>query len=189
VIAADGRLRDRLLVRNGNWAAWSPTGTAIAFVRGGDIWVKDLHSRTQRRVVRNAEPGEKRCCAPTPDSSPDGKKLAFNRGTDVWVVDLASKRAHRLIRGARNARWSPDGHRIAFERDGTLRNYVFVARVDGTAERRVAEGESPAWSPDGRELAFTDGRRIIRLRLPGGEQRVVYDPGAFVACRFLDWAR
>jgi Tol biopolymer transport system component len=178
VIAADGPRRDRLLVRNGRSADWSPTGAAIAFIRGSDIWVKNLHSRTQRRVVRNAQ---------APDWSPDAKKLAFVRGSDVWVVDLASKRTHRLIRSARNVRWSPDGQRIAYER-GTPEQ-IYVARADGTHQERVASGEYPTWSPDGRELAVTDGRRIVRFGLDRRYRRVVYAPKYFLACRFLDWAR
>jgi dipeptidyl aminopeptidase/acylaminoacyl peptidase len=179
VIAADGRLRDRLLVRNGRTADWSPTGAAIAFVRGSDVWVKNLHSRT-RRVVRNAE---------APDWSPDAKRLAFVRGSDIWIVDLASKRTHLLIRGAGNARWSPNGRRIAFERRGQFENHVYIARADGTAQRRLAEGSSPAWSPDGRELALSVETRIIRIRVDGSHRRVVYAPKYYCACRGLEWAR
>jgi Tol biopolymer transport system component len=184
MINADGPLRDRLVVRNGRGADWSPTGTAIAFVRGGDIWVKDLRGRTQRRVVRHVGAPE---LGAKLDWSPAGKKLAFGRGDDVWVADLASKRTKRLVRNAGNARWSPDGRRIAYERGDP--GQIYVARADGTHEVRVAKGEYPAWSPDGRELAFTDGKRIIRLRLEGRHRRVVYTARYFQACRFLDWAR
>jgi dipeptidyl aminopeptidase/acylaminoacyl peptidase len=190
VIAADGRPRDQLLVRNGRSADWSPTGAAIAFVRGSDIWVKDLQSRTQRLVVRNAE---------APDWSPDGKKLAFSRGScvattskscHVWAVDLATKRAQRLIRGAVNPRWSPEGHSIAFERYGQGESVIYIARADGTAERRLAEGDSAAWSPDGSELTIADFNRVIRMRLDGTHRRFLYAPrNGYCACRYLDWVR
>ncbi len=193
VLAADGRHRGRLLVRNGAFPDWSPTGAAIAFVRyrngccDGDIWIENLHSRTQRRVVRNAD---------SPDWSPDGKKLAFVRrrssssASDVWAIDLASKRARRLIRGAVDPRWSPDGHRIAFERIGQVESLIYVAHADGTAARRVAEGDSAAWSPDGSEFAIADFDRVIRIRLDGTHRRVVYAPKyGCPACRDLDWVR
>jgi Tol biopolymer transport system component len=192
-INADGRLRDRLLVRNGQDADWSPTGAAIAFVRGGDIWIKDLRSQTERRVARHAVTGFGEL-----DWSPDGKKLAYDRGHDVWVVDLVSKRVHPLIRGAGNvrraahARWSPDGHRIAFERGVGLQGYIYIARADGTAEKRVAEGGSPAWSPDGRELAFAEFSRISLIHVDGTHRRVVYvrlEGRACCAPFDLEWAR
>ena len=182
VIAADGALRDRPLIRNASSVSWSPTGQAIAFVRGGDLWVKTLRTGAQRRVVRNGG---------SPDWSPDGKKLAFVRDDDAWVLDLATARTQRLIRNAGcGARWSPDRRRIAFERcDSQGESYVYVARSDGTLARRLAKGASPAWSPDGREIAFSDGRRIIRIQADGTHRRAVYAPGGHCACRFLDWRR
>lgn len=186
VIAADGPLRDRLLIRNASFADWSPTGAAIAFERAGgdvwDVWVKSLRTGAQRRVVRNAK---------LPEWSPDGKRLAFVRTNDVWVVDLATKRAHRLIRNAGcGAHWSPDGRRIAFERcDQFGDSSLWIALGDGTAAHRIAAGGSPAWSPDRRELAYSDGRRIIRIRLDGSHRRVVWGgPKGYCGCRFLDWA-
>jgi Tol biopolymer transport system component len=180
VIATDGFLRDRLLIRDARFADWSPAGAAVAFERAGDVWVKSLRTGAQRRVVRNGE---------FPEWSPDGESLAFVRTSDVWVVDLATKRAHRLIRNACGARWAPDGRRIAFERcDQTGASSLYVALADGTAAHRVAVGGSPAWSPDGRELAYSDERRIIRIRMDGSHRRVVYHPRGYCACRFLDWA-
>jgi Tol biopolymer transport system component len=181
VMPADGPMPDRLLIRNGSFAEWSPAG--IAFERGQDVWLRNPRTGAQARIVRNGT---------FPELSRDGKKLAFVRDGDVWVVDLSTKRAHRLIRNAGcGARWSPDGRRIAFDRcpqDGE--RYLYVALADGTSARRVAKGESPTWSPDGRELAFSDGRRIIRIRPDGTHRRVMWGGAqGYCACRFLDWAR
>ncbi len=181
VIAADGPMRDRLLIRNGSFADWSPAG--IAFERGGDVWVRNPRTGAQTRVVSNGD---------FPELSRDGKRLAFVRKSDVWVADLPTKRAHRLIRNAAcGARWSPDGRRIAFERCSQYgESYLYVALADGTSARRVAKGGSPAWSPDGRELAFSDEKRIVRIRPDGTHRRVVWgDAQGYCGCRFLDWAR
>jgi Tol biopolymer transport system component len=180
VIATDGPLRDRLLIRDARFADWSPAGAAIAFERAGDVWVKNLRTGAQRRVVRNGE---------FPEWSPDGERLAFVRTSDVWVVDLATKRAHRVIRNSCGARWAPDGRRIAFERcDRIGTSSLYIALADGTAAHRVAAGGSPAWSPDGRELAYSDEGRIIRIRMDGSHRRIVYHPKGYCACRFVDWA-
>ena len=50
--------------------------------------------------------------------------------------------------------WSPDGGRIAFDRD----DEVFVMNADGTAEELIATGSDPSWSPDGEWLAFSAPR-------------------------------
>ncbi|MGZ4392579.1 MAG: hypothetical protein ACXVRK_10755 [Gaiellaceae bacterium] len=188
--AVDGRGRGRRLVRDGRDVDWSPLGGAIAFVRyphsgsdEGEIWVENLQTRAQRRVGHGAS-------VFALDWTPDGKKLAFGREGDVWVVDVASKRAHRLIVDAGEPRWSPDGNRIAFLREVDGESFVFVARADGSAPRRLAAGDTAAWSPDGTELAIGDFRRITRIRLDGTHRRVIYAPkGGCPACRDLDWVR
>jgi Tol biopolymer transport system component len=186
VMAADSRSGARLLVRNGMSADWSPAGRTIAFIRGGDLWVKDLQNGLQRQIVRNAA---------APDWSWDGKKLAFVRRYDVWVVELGNKRAWRLIRDADAPRWSPDGSHIAFERHEWNKSHtdyvdthIYIARADGAGQRRVVEAESPAWSPDGHELAVSEFRRVIRIRADGTHRRVVYAHDC-CAYRELDWVR
>jgi len=185
-MAVDSPTQDRLLVRNGVRADWSPTGRTIAFVRGSDLWVKDLHGGTEKRIVRNAD---------APDWSWDGKRLAFVRGNDVWVVERASKSARRLIRDADAPRWSPDGSHIAFERHDWNKSHtdyfdthIYIARADGAGQRRVVEAESPAWSPDGHELAVAELRRVVLIRVDGSHRRVVYAHDC-CAYRDLDWVR
>lgn len=193
-VAVDGPGSSRRLACDGRDVDWSPLGDAIAFVRplhsgdGGELWVENLQTRVQRRVVRSA-----RVSLFTPDWTPDGKKLAFDRGGDVWVVDVTSKRAERLIVDATEPRWSPDGNRIAFVRDvGGGESFVFVARADGAAPRRVAAGDGAAWAPDGTELAIADFWRVTRIRPDGTHRRVIYAPeprGNCPACRDPDWVR
>jgi Tol biopolymer transport system component len=44
----------------------------------------------------------------------------------------------------------PDNRHIAFERN----NAVYIANLDGTNEKKVADGIFPAISPDGTRVAF-----------------------------------
>ena len=80
-------------------------------------------------------------------------KVAFSYLGDIWVVDLATRKARRLIRNGTNPKWSPDGKRIVFER-GRDTAYIYIARTDGTGQRRVTEGSSAIWAPSGDEIAF-----------------------------------
>jgi Tol biopolymer transport system component len=188
VMAAEGPSRDRLLIRNAWFADWAPVGGSIAFERGSDVWVKSLRGGAERRVARNAD---------VPAWLPDGKRLAVRRGSDsrgfggdIWVLDLTAKTEKRVIRDACDAHWSPDGRKVAFARCDEVESFIYVARADGSAARRLVKGESPAWSPNSREIAYTDGRRIFRRRADGTHWRVVWgDTQVYRACRFLDWAR
>ncbi len=131
VIAADGPMRDRLLIRNGSFADWSPAG--IAFERGGDVWVRNPRTGAQTRVVSNGD---------FPELSRDGKRLAFVRKSDVWVADLPTKRAtsaRRVAKGGSPA-WSPDGRELAFSDE----KRIVRIRPDGT-HRRVVWGDAQGY--------------------------------------------
>lgn len=58
--------------------------------------------------------------------------------------------------------WSPDGAWVAYARATGTTSDIFVARLDGSGERRLTidagRNVSPAWSPDGHRLAFMSDR-------------------------------
>jgi Tol biopolymer transport system component len=88
--------------------------------------------------------------------SPDGGRVAVsvNRSgnQDIWVIDLARKTNSRLTSNP-NADtapvWSPDGTRIAFQRQGNV--YQRLASGAG-AEELLARGSVWDWTRDGRFL-------------------------------------
>ena len=76
-------------------------------------------------------------------------------------------------------RWSPDGSRLAFARQGispepgsTSTTAVFVVNADGTGFHRVTpsgiDGIDPSWSPDGTALVFL---RVTLRTQDGNEDR------------------
>ncbi|HEU4943171.1 MAG TPA: lysyl oxidase family protein, partial [Gaiellaceae bacterium] len=89
--------------------------------------------------------------------------------------------------------WSPDGRRLALERDGR----IVVVRADGRSERAIAPGHEPAWSPGGRRIAFSSGGdlftanpargRIVRLtRTPAAETAPAWSPDARLLVHAVD---
>ena len=96
--------------------------------------------------------------------------LTGNRHTHLYVFDLASKALTQLTNGRwdeSQARWSPDGTRIAFvsnrteEPDGNENTDIWIVDA-GLAEPTDAPARvtsnpgtdsSPAWSPDGNWIA------------------------------------
>ena len=105
-----------------------------------------------------------------PQPSPDGKLILYSvRTTDVsantrsshtYVVPAAGGSA-RAFPGpdvsATEARWSPDGKRVAYVAGGQL----WVADANGGARKQLTDlnggATGPIWSPNGDQIAFTSG--------------------------------
>ena len=111
-------------------AAWSPDGSAIAFI--DRRWLG--HGRT-RYTIQTVRPD----------------------GSDRRVLRVLASRAYEIIEGPT---WSPDGSRLCFvlgfgdKNDGA----IFVMDADGgnlqrlTGLRRISW--FPTWSPDGTQIAY-----------------------------------
>ena len=124
--------------------------------------------------------------------SPDGGSIAFVRHrprraeSGIYLARADGSHARRLAAGlavgVHKVAWSPDGHRLVFERRGQ----IFVIGRDGTGETQLTtEGSNagPAWSPDGRTIAFSSDRRhpnfpeLFLMNADGSGQRPLTDYG------------
>jgi dipeptidyl aminopeptidase/acylaminoacyl peptidase len=104
-----------------------------------------------------------------PQISPDGSQIVYTRrwvnkiedrwDSGLWIMKADGSRNRFLVKGS-NARWSPDGSRIAYFADGEPKGtQVFVRWMDaeGATSQVTRVSETPSnlsWSPDGRSLAF-----------------------------------
>ena len=119
-----------------------------------------------------------------PQLSPDGKQIVYTRGwrdkmndrnrNSLWIMNSDGSRNRFLTEGS-NARWSPDGTRIAFTRDGEPRgSQIWVRWMDAegatTQITRVERAPgSVTWSPDGQSIGFSmlvPKRDTWNIRLP-----------------------
>lgn len=131
--------------------------------------------------------------------SPDGRSVVYavvnsdqpgRPYPQVWLLDVASGRSRRLggdTDSAAEARFSPDGRRLAFiGRIGSAEG-LMVASSDGSAPRLIApiagtnhplpsSGDVLAWSPDSTRVAFISAT-------PGPEADANGDP--MVITRYL----
>ena len=104
-----------------------------------------------------------------PQISPDGSQIIYTRGwidkqndrreSSLWVMNADGSKNRFLVRGS-NARWSPNGDRIAYTAQGEPRgSQIFVRYMDAEGAvsqiTRVEKAPSAlAWSPDGTRIGF-----------------------------------
>ncbi|MHB1224309.1 MAG: S9 family peptidase [Gemmatimonadaceae bacterium] len=98
-----------------------------------------------------------------PVLAPAGDRVAFEKGGELWVVPLdGAQPARKLVASVRgsigDARWSPDGSRLAFVSRRGDHAFIGVYANDSTSivwlAPSTSRDASPRWSPDGRSVAF-----------------------------------
>jgi dipeptidyl aminopeptidase/acylaminoacyl peptidase len=94
--------------------------------------------------------------------SPDGKLAVWSAKKKLWLASIDGKQQAKplaVVRGSeQQARWSPDGKRIAFvsQRDG--HSLIAIYDFDRDSIRYLAasvdKDSSPRWSLDGKSIVF-----------------------------------
>jgi len=173
----------------------SPNGRWVAIERmtdsGTDVFL--LQHDTLARIPVAVGGGDDAIM----DWSPDGGALLVRRGrsladgsfdADLWayLVGDTPPRAIAIDTGAsrsvQEARWSPDGTRIAWVAQSGQEHQqdVFVSRADGSAVENLtsnpAEDYHISWSSDGSLLAFTSDRfgnpDLFAIEFEGANRRL-----------------
>jgi Tol biopolymer transport system component len=172
---------------NDSAPVWSPDGRTIVFQsnRSGHF---DLYSKPVDGS-RNEEPiyADDKQKYPT-GFSPDGGYLAYQtinaaNSFDIWILSnplsngKEQRQAYPFLQTEFNeqaARFSPDGHWIAYVSNESGRYEVYVSRFPGPGGKRqisAAGGSEPRWRPDGKELFYVapDNRLMAAEVEPRGD--------------------
>jgi eukaryotic-like serine/threonine-protein kinase len=145
---------------------WSPDGQWIAYVgfRGGkfNLYRKPANGVGQEELLLE---GDKTDRSPL-DWSPDGKSLLFGVGDlsstgKIWLLPLAGDR--KPVPVIQNtfetltAKFSPDGHWLAYSSNESGRHEVYVMPFGGGSGKWQVSGTGgvqPIWRRDGKELLY-----------------------------------
>jgi len=145
---------------------WSGDGSRIYFVSGaggghGDIFQKLASGAGgQEPIFRSNEDKE------LDDVTRDGRFLAYTTTDslgriDIWILPLTGERKPtRLVEGPFSkgqARFSPDGHFIAYASDETGKSDIYVVTFPtptGKWQVSTNGGMQPRWRSDGKEIYY-----------------------------------
>ncbi len=125
---------------------WSPDGSQVAFVMGGQIWRIGADGIGAHQVTHlaNAPYG--------PSWSPDESKLVYvsrnlDRVPQLWLVNADGTDEHLVGDGVTGGfpSFSPDGARIAYAAPAAGDNWVYTVGIDGTYPTFVDTGYTPDW--------------------------------------------
>ena len=160
-------------------AVWSSRGL-LAFHSRPGVWLAGPPTWKPVLILKGAE---------LPSWSPDGETLVADDGFgDLITLDVRTHVQHVFGVDAGYPVWSPDGTKIAFDRQTADRKgAIYTMNTGGGGIRKVGDGDclgvSPlSWSPDGRAIAAFDQQACdgpdtaYEYPLAGGH-RILLGPG------------
>ncbi len=130
----------------------------LAYLQGGDIWVRELPDGEPQRLTDDGHNA-------APRWSPSGNWLTFRKENDVWIMRADGTDACRIsAASSRDYAWSSVADRLAYVAGQSSLRLIEkndLAQGEGIVLLRLAIEEQSlttiqylAWSPDGRRLAY-----------------------------------
>ena len=152
--------------------AWSHDGSQIVFTStqtgNRDIYQKASSGLGNSQLVFASKDQQKS----VDDWSPDDRYVVYDTTSpgSLWILPLFGDRKPSLfVQGsteAREARFSPNGHYIAYSSNETGNYEIYVRSFpDPTSKWQVSSGGGahPEWRHDGKELYFISSGKLVAM--------------------------
>ena len=112
--------------------------------------------------------------------SPDGRQVVYSdENNQLILMETASKKKTILGAGYLAPRWSPDGTKIAFQRETAKGFNIFIMDADGANLRALTDTTEffslSGWSGDGQFLLIETGGRIELLNVNNGSRTILLE--------------
>ena len=147
---------------------WSPDGSRVIYTNPGSLWTLPADGSSPPAKLNSEQWAE------ADSFTPDGKELlysTFSPATNeaaLWRIAMdASAKPTQMFPGVArvaDARFSPDGHWIAYVSAQSGRSQVYLQAYPGPGERVQVStdgGREPVWAPNGSELYFRTATKFM----------------------------
>jgi len=150
----------------------------LAYATGGNLYIANLNGTETRYVAPQK--------AYAPAWRPRSEQLAYLTTHDATNLDLWVGKELWVKGVIGQPSWSPDGSRVAFQRDGSIWVASAPLTVTRLAVTNVQPG-SPVWSPDGTRVAYSAAGYVYVVAADGfsAPQRVA---GRFPSLGAVAWS-
>ncbi|HET8926075.1 MAG TPA: hypothetical protein VFN26_24025 [Candidatus Acidoferrum sp.] len=167
----------RLTYANDNSPLWTPDGKHIAYMEESNRTFAIKWKHADGSGAEETLLGAQSYVQVPVSWSPDGKFLAYTSvggpvfsGVRIWILPLEGKHeAQEFVKTGTSqgaARFSPDGHWIAYSSNESGRSEVYVQPFPGPGGKwqiSTEGGNWPVWARSGRELFYLNGSKITSV--------------------------
>jgi Tol biopolymer transport system component len=163
---------------------WTPDSSRVYFGSNHegkwDIYVKSASATGSAEAVlirdRDQVP-----LAVAPDGTLLFRESHPTTGSDFWALPSGGKPAPWLATGGEEwfARFSPNGHWVAYSSDESGRSEIYVQPFRGSRDRAQVStdgGSDPEWSPKGNRVFYRRGNTVMAADVMTGEHLVIGKP-------------